>query len=161
MQTLGQANHHRSNGEGGKSLGRLLEKTVDKSYGPVASRLLLSLVRFARIPEARPDELLPLPSNISELATKVWDEAQELTNCAPSHAWQDDSSQQQRRPVTGTDGGGGGSLEREVKGPFRRWLSEKPQEWSSLRTSIDRAFCGLWMRSLPLESRPVDCPINR
>lgn len=136
-QALGQANQRWTNGQGGKPLNNILEQTVDDSYGPMAARFLLSCVRVACQEEARRPELQPLPENFKDLAEKVRHHALRLMDRA------------------------GDDLPRRAEG-FLAWLDrEEGEDSAALFKSIDKLFRHIWMRSLMIESAPLDCPVNR
>lgn len=150
LQTLGKGTQHgKSAAPWGKSLSPLLEQTVQKTYGPATARLLLSVVRFsAGFPEAQQPQLAALPPEVEPLSRSVWEQAMQLAQRAPTDTWQERASS-------------GSPSTRRVNDKFRKWLLEDVERWRELRDAVEGLLGKLFMRSLRLNSRPVDCPINR
>lgn len=132
-QTLGQANQH---GQGGKPVSNILPETVDKNYGPMTARLVLSMVRFACLEEARSSAIGQLPQNLQDKARTVNQHASVLRDGAP-----DDMRRHQPDLVV--------------------WLTSTKDDWTALYDSIAGLLRAIWMRSSMIEARPVDCPIHR
>jgi hypothetical protein len=109
---------------------------VDKKYGPMIARLVLSLVRFACLEEARRHAIGQLPENLQDMAQTVMQLASDLRDRTSSHL---------HRPQP----------------DLLEWLTKEKDEWTALYDSLARLLRAIWMRSLMVESSPLDCPVNR
>lgn len=144
-QAIAQASQ-RSSGERAKPLKRLQDRTVSKMYGPMTARLLLSCVRSAHQPAAYHPALHQLPQGLKQLAATLLEEAAKLLREKASEDHR--VPQQQTAPPSASE-------------PQRRAAAGLREASSTLRQSISAFLRALWMRSLMVESPPLDCPIHR